>query len=386
MFHTLFVVSILITLFSIIHVRSDEVDQDAPLPIWMQYRADSLNAMLYSLGAATRETPIVVHGAHVYTLARYQCIAYYSDSALDILTMERPFITTPEDMHTSEQRQLCIRYLLGIASTFLNGQGRSLDEQSKSVLMELFDKYNVTNPYPLFTVIDDVINCNKNADCLSNTADEYNYSPYIMASIIMDGIIEEVKHNGWNMDGSIILDGDGAEVECTANCIPFRDYTGYKPNIADDNDHWQPLLETNGHGFLYRHEHVTPHIGIKGKRYLLDEYQQAINPNYDYKKEGMDSILRLKELATSDYQKMAVEAFDDKLIVRKIIADGLVKQYPDAIGNTFEMFRLFSTGISFASVYSSYALQIHAEPDGYSLCGITRIYGSKSRAFIVLTP
>ncbi|KAI0561546.1 PAP2/haloperoxidase-like protein [Gracilaria domingensis] len=64
--------------------------------------------------------------------------------------------------------------------------------------------------------------------------------------------------DGWNANGSLSSSDP-------AYSMPFADYTGYtpvnSPSRIDFPFRWQPVLESNGVGFFFRQEHVTPYAG-----------------------------------------------------------------------------------------------------------------------------
>jgi hypothetical protein len=122
------------------------------------------------------------------------------------------------------------------------------------------------------------------------------------------------EFDGWNANGRLSR---------SYNRIPYQDFreTPYVP-VNDPwslpkktEDRWQPLLETDGRGFLYNQEHVVPHIGYTGKSmFYSDEFicsQTAPPPDYDYEEEVSKLLARMASL--TDLQKMSIEWFDNKI-------------------------------------------------------------------------
>eukprot|EP01084_Bolivina_argentea_P250593 419936_1 len=296
--------------------------------------------MLAQLGGSSMETPIIIHIAHIVTVNRWNCLAYYDSQRLDILTSNKPKIITPKHTHTRNTQTLCVAYSWAMVADFVFAPVNEPNGRQKveAALRPIYEQFGLTNIQ--FQINDEIYACKKDIHCLKTVAQNHNYSPYIIASIIVDDLIEEFETDGWNMHG---LETTNDEI-CQANCYPYMDTTDYKPKSECNS--WVPLLETDHRGFFYRHSHVTPHIGIKGKKYLLDEYVQAEAPQYNYEKEATDLILRLRRLANDDYQKAVVEFFDNKLNVRNFIFENILAKYNNQV--TMEKMIAFSIGISFA--------------------------------------
>eukprot|EP01024_Parvocaulis_polyphysoides_P016227 TRINITY_DN1719_c0_g2_i8.p1 TRINITY_DN1719_c0_g2~~TRINITY_DN1719_c0_g2_i8.p1 ORF type:complete len:592 (-),score=84.03 TRINITY_DN1719_c0_g2_i8:256-1884(-) len=105
---------------------------------------------------------------------------------------------------------------------------------------------------------------------------------------------EYAKADGWNFDGTMVR---------SVNPMPFEDYTGYvPPNTPHQLVYplgWQPLKETDGQGFFYFQEHVTPQAG-RGKPISLTEDEiQSRQVQWPYKGSITD-----KELNSEDEQKI----------------------------------------------------------------------------------
>eukprot|EP01084_Bolivina_argentea_P201236 344012_1 len=291
------------------------------------------------------ETPIAIRIAHIGTTGAWNCVAQYDANALDVNTKKRPIVDElPDDKYLSSQtRALCLQYTyIKILHAFY--------PKVESYYIGLFTLWGLDD---ITTEIDEsVIGCDHDKNCLTQLATDNNFEPNFMSNIVANEIIEFFMNDGWNTDGSKNSLG-----ECTANCKPYIDTTNYEPTqpkkndkntiegkTCKGNDFWVPLLETDHQGFFFRHEHVTPHIGITAETYLIDEYKTAKDPKYDYDLESELLLDRLKVLATNDTQKMLVEFFDNKLSVRGMIGLALLRQYPDSI--SYEDFVNYVIGIS----------------------------------------
>lgn len=117
--------------------------------------------------------------------------------------------------------------------------------------------------------------------------------------------------DGWNADGSY---------SSTYNRVPFQDWRSapYAPKRKEDckdSTCWQPLLENDSVGFLYRQEHVTSHIGQTARSIFLGDDEVCSRtleaPKYDYEAEAKMVLQRTAEL--DETTKAEVEFFDSKL-------------------------------------------------------------------------
>eukprot|EP01084_Bolivina_argentea_P250591 419931_1 len=298
----------------------------------------------YVTSANAVETPVVIHVAHIGTTGAWNCVAQYDPNALDVNTKQRPIVTElPSTQYlTSQTRSLCLQHVyVKIMNAFY--------KPMVPYYFGLFTLWGLQNINP--EIDQRVIDCNGNTECLTQLSIENNFYPSFMANIVAYEIIKYFRNDGWNSDGSMNSLG-----KCTANCRKYTDTTGYKPKLlkknavksdgktCTKNDQWIPLLESDGYGFFFRHEHVTPHIGITAKPFLFDEFKKAQPPNYNYDHEMELTLERLRLLAVNDTMKMNVEFYDNKLIVRGMIGLALLRQYPDTM--TYENFINYIIGIS----------------------------------------
>ncbi|CAM9482619.1 unnamed protein product [Ectocarpus fasciculatus] len=134
-------------------------------------------------------------------------------------------------------------------------------------------------------------------------------------------------NDGWNSDGSlggkefnrIPFSGDFTLTDSQGNAwtpyIPCN--TPYK---LTHKSYWQPLLESNGYGYLSTQEHVTPHIGSTGRYYGFNSEDDerafasrtVADPGYRYYEAVPDVIEASLFTASSPYRQFAVSFFDSK--------------------------------------------------------------------------
>jgi len=144
-----------------------------------------------------------------------------------------------------------------------------------------------------------------------------NISPRVIGSLVATEVIQDMQDDGWNYKGMKASDGD----ECTVNCRPFTDFYGYVPKNSPweikDSTAWQPLIESDGLGFFYPQEHVTPHIGFTAKPVILSRAELNTTvldePKYNYTEEVAGAILNAGDL--DDYKKTMIKLMDNKVAV-----------------------------------------------------------------------
>ena len=194
---------------------------------------------------AQYETPITVRATSAIDLMGWNCLSVYHPTALDAITLERPRINVAQgiidDYGNSDTRFMCYSYGISMLVNYLLPD--SVDIINEFVINVLgFDSNLVGN------INEDILECDINdIDCLQDVAETYSFTPDIMASIVVYELIEYLKNDGYNADGSIDRYGN----ECTANCRPFGDTTNYKPrrnpyNCNQNSKWWVPLAEDNG--------------------------------------------------------------------------------------------------------------------------------------------
>ncbi|KAL7571445.1 hypothetical protein ACA910_019202 [Epithemia clementina (nom. ined.)] len=281
---------------------------------------------IFALGAlalsefSLYETPVVIRYTSLFGIIRWNCIATYSSNFNDVATKERPaVVVTDTSMHTSYNRARCLAQAQGTYNTLIGWS----NEEYISAMAYL--------GVSVETAMDaDVAACESDA-CLQAIAVSKNFSPTIMGHIIAKKTHDFAVADGFNELGT-----EG----CVVNCRPFRDTTGYKPVVLDDNanqntkkkllNRWQPLIEDNRLGFFFKQEHVTPHIGLKAKFRFLPESarttQNAPVPNYSktYASEIQDVFRRMSQL--DDKKKIEIEQHDSKVNVAGAVVLGFIQK------------------------------------------------------------
>ncbi|CAM9235018.1 unnamed protein product [Laminaria digitata] len=136
-----------------------------------------------------------------------------------------------------------------------------------------------------------------------------------------------VENDGWNADG---------QLSRSHNRIPFSDFSAYdsagntwtpyrpqnSPYELSNERRWQPLMTSNGLGYLSSQEHVTPHIGVTARFFGFNstEDEKAFasrtlpQPSYRYRyQEVAEEVLAETKLTAGDpFKQRAVSFFDSK--------------------------------------------------------------------------
>jgi hypothetical protein len=139
-------------------------------------------------------------------------------------------------------------------------------------------------------------------------------SPIGIGNLVGKAIVDARKYDGMNQLGD--------EGGCQYNCLPYSDYTGYKPkNTAyklRKPSRWQPDILSNNFGQFYVQQFVTAHFG-KTQPYTYKNpnkflaprpYNSNVSNFYGYKMQA-DEVLNASASMT-DEQKAMAELFDNK--------------------------------------------------------------------------
>ena len=292
------------------------------------------------------ETPIVVHFAHQFTYCQPGCVAYHDDKALSMITKSRPPFSTPDSYFNSWSRTMCMMQCI---SDLTESEPWGPNPNIASMLSEWdFDVLPTNN---------DLLDCNHDPVCVQTVAENNDYDPRLIGQLVHLEIAAELEEDGWNSLGKQVYDAEtDSVVPCTTNCAPYADITGYFPKnypgikwnddkyeVKGRDKRWQPLLEENGYGSFNRQDHVTPHIGYTAKTMLIQEFQEAEAPNYDYKAEADLVVNRLQEVVSDESRISALRDFDKKLIVRGIIQKSFRTQFGS---QSFEDYIMYLAGLS----------------------------------------
>ena len=255
---------------------------------------------------APYETPLAIRWTSLIDAIFWNCVASYSDVYKDALTLARPVVQgVPSGQQTVANKLDCGLNGLAIFLTMALPEGVPLLTTQAAAFGKTLE----------FNKLDGVEACDGSASCLSDLAKNEGYDPVVVGNIVGTMVAEYAFSDGWNQLGT-----DG----CTANCRAYADTTGYDTYHIRTGSRkflrwrrvpWQQLTETDGNGFFYDQEHVTPHIGKTGvSRFLSDADRQSRKmwfQRYDYKAEIQLLLKRMRKL--DDKRKMEIEFHDNKL-------------------------------------------------------------------------
>ena len=333
------------------------------------------------------ETPIAIHQGQGFSYCDILCLAQLDDAVLNPLTGERPMVTSPNAMHhNSWSRMMCIAQCYAILF---------VREGNDQAVQEIVDTWQLPIRRTVEVEIaehfaDDGVVTPEGKAQLQQYSEQHHYDPLVLGRLAVQEITVYMASadDGWNQDGSLAYDAaalarGGRQVmpkdesnnkssnsssttsppRCTANCIPYRDTTGYIPRnhpqpsssarssadynvTGSDNIYWQPLLEDDGRGYLSRQEHVTPHIGyaamprLRSTNHVTQQLQASSLPNNhsaattpyegNYRAESLLVIERLRMAAQDTMQWDKITFYDKKFLLRLLIQESLKEQFSDA--------------------------------------------------------
>mmetsp|Transcript_12974 Transcript_12974/g.31623 ORF Transcript_12974/g.31623 Transcript_12974/m.31623 type:complete len:547 (+) Transcript_12974:209-1849(+) len=262
-----------------------------PPEMWVEGFASRLHAQ----NIQKYETPIQVWQTWRLDQTMWNCIAHYHPTALNAITKADPMPRVPGMYHTSEARALCMIHAI-------NKLIPDLVPISAATISGWLDDLGLDS-----SIMDD-------SDA-KQSAMNGNPSPRVIGSLVAAEVIQDMYTDGWNYKG-LMTPANGM---CTANCRPFSDTYGYVPKNSPwelvDTAAWQPLIDSDGLGFFYAQEHVTPHIGFQAKPVILSradlDAKKLDAPNYDYEVEIDMTLERTANL--SNYQETMIKFMDNKI-------------------------------------------------------------------------
>lgn len=266
-------------------------DMPRPPQMWIEGFASRLHA-----GPIQKyETPIQVWQTWRLDQAMWNCVAAYHPTALDALTKTRPVVSTPSTAHTSEARALCMIFAV-------NKLVPDLVPIANDTISAWLDEIGLESR----------ILSNKEARSLAGAG---SAAPRVIGSIVAAAILDDMLVDGWNYKGARTSAGN-----CSANCFPFSDTSGYIPKNTPwelrDSKSWQPPIETDQRGFFFSQVHVTPHIGT-AKPVILTPAEVAArvtdDPQYDYDQEVKLTLDRVAALAKQPFWQDMVPFMDNKI-------------------------------------------------------------------------
>lgn len=274
----------------------------------------------FDKGLVKYEAPIAVRAASFISNTWWNCIAIYSTQFKDSFTSETSAIRVfDRALHTTSNRansgahavlymaerlipntvDLVLPTLLAVG---VHGAARGLEPELK----KCGDGESLD-----VQCLQAAVNASMALPGESNTR--------LIGQVVALQTVAYAISDGWNQFGQ--------EDGCTVNCEPFKDTTGFhvEGTAKDDKDFtkWRAMLENDGMGFFFKHLHVTPHIGLKGKLRFLPESdrttRRAKDPKYsaDRKKESEAVIETMRGL--NDKKKVEIETFDNKLYTTNLV-------------------------------------------------------------------
>lgn len=264
-----------------------------------------------------QETSVQVYETARWDQLNWNCVAAMSATYLDSYTSADPVLRAPEGYHTARHRVSC---------TFF-----ALYETLPGFMPDMVEKHATEMAewgYADYTSVDrrrEVRKCLDNGDfaqsclqiILGGIMDNGGH-PLEVASVLgsMVGHLHSdmMKNDGMNANGMMGTKGR----KCTKNCWRYRDTTGYSPvngaTMLLDDTRWQPLVETDGNGFFYAQEHVTPQVGnLEALTVPAEFLERTVDPpNYNYTALDMDPVEAVAALDGDIEKKMLIEYLDAK--------------------------------------------------------------------------
>eukprot|EP01025_Chloroclados_australasicus_P067016 TRINITY_DN925_c0_g2_i1.p1 TRINITY_DN925_c0_g2~~TRINITY_DN925_c0_g2_i1.p1 ORF type:complete len:552 (-),score=70.24 TRINITY_DN925_c0_g2_i1:600-2255(-) len=162
-----------------------------------------------------------------------------------------------------------------------------------------------------------------------NTTMDMN-TPAGLGNLVGKALFEYQLSDGWDVTGLLSR---------TVNPMPFEDYTGYAPMNPPEKLiyplRWQPLLESDGQGFFYFQQHVTPQAAqvepltmsmeeLMSKTvawpYTGDKEVTELNAEDEAAIRSYAEELFQMSSGLTDIQKMLIYQFDSKLRILALLA------------------------------------------------------------------
>mmetsp|Transcript_1965 Transcript_1965/g.3054 ORF Transcript_1965/g.3054 Transcript_1965/m.3054 type:complete len:522 (+) Transcript_1965:66-1631(+) len=231
------------------------------------------------------ETPILMRNTLGVVIGIYGAGSAFEDDALEFLGR----------MDVSEARRRCA--------------GSNLFNEHRAVTLAYSNVWHAMEFAPASTndVIAEATKWNLDLNICDNQDCSDITTPWGLAKSILEDTKGIFAVDGWNADGSL---------SSTFNRVPFSDWRSnpYEPNLNNKKS-WKPLQETDGLGFVFNQQHVTPHIGETARSYFLGDEdvcsRKLDNPKYKYAAEA--ELVLGRTAALDDITKAQVEFFDSKL-------------------------------------------------------------------------
>jgi len=325
----------------------DWYPDEFPEPKYQRWSYSTRSAELHSL-----ETPMAIYVPMTGHSLEWMCIAIHSENFFEPIDYAAPIYRAPEpeEFHNTYARRMCYLY----AQVYWIPEVYSETVYHEHMMhMMTWGFNNTLVSDEEFQEIYDCVDGGGEEGCIDTLANKH----YPMTRDPLDlfaftgalagaWITRFMNNDGWNHNGRWTKTGE----PCThsVNCRRFEDYTGYKPvngpHTVNYENRWMPLVESNGKGFFYTQEHVTPQLRVvEGRVGTAEQMNRTIDaPNYDLLEE---MELTYKRVANVTDEEIAMISFmDDKLELIMHTWNAINDKHP--LG--FEESSLWSLGFTLA--------------------------------------
>jgi len=266
------------------------------------------------------ETPIAIYVPLKTHSLEWTCIAIHSENFLEPIGYAAPMYRAPEpeEFYNTYARIMCYLY----AQVFFLPEVYSETVYNEHMMHMMH--YGFSDTMVSDEDFQEIYDCIDGGEegCIDTLADKH----YPMTGGPLDlfaftgalagaWITRSMNNDGWNHNGRWTKTGE----LCThsVNCRPFEDYTGYVPvngpHTLVDETRWMPLVESDGTGFFYTQEHVTPQLSVVDGLVGTEEQMSRTvdDPNYDLLAEMELTYERVASV--TDEQIAMVSMMDSKL-------------------------------------------------------------------------
>jgi len=297
------------------------------------------------------ETPIAIYVPLKTHSLEWTCIAIHSENFLEPIDYAAPIYRAPEpeEFHNTYARRLCYLY----AQVYWLPEVYS--ETVYNEHMMHMKTYGFNNTMISDEDFQEIYKCVDGGEegCIDTLAEKHypmNSNPLDLfaftGALAGAWLKKSMNNDGWNHNGRWTKTGE----LCThsVNCRPYEDYTGYVPvngpHTLLNKTRWMPLVESDGTGFFYTQEHVTPQLSVVHGLVGTEEQmtRKLDNPKYDLLAEMELTYERVASV--TDEEIAMVSMMDSKL--------NLISETWNAINRLhrfgFESSTLWSVGFTMA--------------------------------------
>jgi len=298
------------------------------------------------------ETPLAIYFPLKEHAMEWTCTAIHSEKFLEPIEYKAPIYRAPEpeEFHNTYARMMCYLY----AQVFYLPEAVYSKTVYNEHMMHMMT-YGFNDTIVSDEVFQDIYECVDGGEegCIDTLAEKH----YPMKSNPLDlfaftgalawaYVKRSMNNDGWNHNGRWTKTGE----LCThsVNCRPFEDYTGYVPvngpHTLLNDTRWMPLVESDGTGFFYTQEHVTPQLSVVDGLVGTEEQmtRTVANPNYDLLAEMELTYERVASV--TDEEIAMVSMMDSKLVLIDTCWAGINDNHPMG----FEETALWALGFTMA--------------------------------------